>query len=282
MLVIVAYIPVLHQGYWQLFSEHPQAKELYLLDDEIAAQFTPVHKELRALDKSLITKAIESWDRFDKVALANQNTLFELNNKSVQVIIPDELVSTEVAKKYLPNCTLTKSTIFLRWDKKTATDKHQPKPDTSVTTNEAAQVFMQTAITEGQKSSDWWRQVGAIAVRDGKILGQTHNIHLPSEQQPYAEGDARAHFHTGDHIELTTAIHAEARLIAEAAATGTSLTGADLYVTDFPCPVCAKSIAFSGIKRVFFNKGYAVLDGERVLKTKGVELIKVQLDSYQS
>src|SRR5690606_19819827 len=134
--------------------------------------------------------------------------------------------------------------IFLRWDKKSATDKKQPTADATTTTQETARHFMQTATEEGNKSSDWWRQVGAVAVRDGKTLGQTHNIHLPSEQQPYAEGDARAHFHTGDHIELTTAIHAEARLIAEAAATGTSLAGADMFVTDFPCPVCAKSIAF--------------------------------------
>ncbi|MDQ5951574.1 MAG: dCMP deaminase [Patescibacteria group bacterium] len=282
MSVIVAYIPVLHQGYWQLFAEHPEATELYLIMDEVAAEFTPVHKELRALNQSLILKAIESWDRFEKVVIADKKSLSNLNTKSIHIVIPDELVSTEVATKYFPEATQTKSSIFLRWDKKSATDKKQPTIDATITSDEAAQVFMQTATEEGQKSSDWWRQVGALAVRDSKVLGQTHNVHLPSEQQPYAEGDARAHFHTGDHIELTTAIHAEARLIAEAAATGTSLAEADLYVTDFPCPVCAKSIAFSGIKRVFFNKGYAVLDGERVLKTAGVELIQVLPDPSQS
>lgn len=275
MSAIVAYIPVLHKGYWQLFSKHPEATELYLIADEVAAEFTPIHKELRALDQSLIIKAIGSWQRFKKVVIADKNTLSELNNKSVHIIIPDELVSTEVAATYLPSCTLTKSSIFLRWDKKSAAEKRQPTADATTTTEKVANLFMQTATKEGQKSSDWWRQVGAVAVLDGKVLGKTHNIHLPSEQQPYVESDPRAHFHKGDHIELTTAIHAEARLIAEAAATGTSLAGADLYVTDFPCPVCAKSIAFSGIKRVFFNKGYAVLDGERVLKTKGIELIQV-------
>ena len=180
-----------------------------------------------------------------------------------------------MAQKYLPDCTIEKSSIFLRWDKKSAAAEVTPNPDQTISSSEVDKKFMGLASLEGNKSSDWWRQVGAVAVRENTIVAQTHNTHLPSEQQPYAEGDARSHFHKGDHIDLTTAIHAEAKLIAEAAAAGTNLSGADLYVTDFPCPPCAKLIAHAGITRVFYQKGYAMLDGERVLKQAGVELILV-------
>jgi len=54
------------------------------------------------------------------------------------------------------------------------------------------------------------------------------------------------------------------------------LSGADFYVTVFPCPDCTKLIAFSGVKRLFFKGGHASLDGVDILKAKGVEIIKVE------
>ena len=49
-----------------------------------------------------------------------------------------------------------------------------------------------------------------------------------------------------------------------------------MIVTDFPCPPCAKLVAYSGIKKLFYLKGYAMLDGERILKDAGVEIIKIK------
>jgi dCMP deaminase len=273
--VILAYVPVLHEGYYRLFTENGETKKLYVLADEVAKEFTPVHKEIRALTNELIISAIESWNIFESVELATVETFVQLNAQQELVIIPDELVTKEVAKKYLPNCEITSSSIFLRWDKVSATQETFPVAEHTVTDEESAQHFMQQALGEGEKSSDWWRHVGAIAVRDGKVLGQAHNTHLPTDQQPYIEGDPRAHFHKGDHIELTTGIHAEAKLIAEAAAAGIALTGADLFVTDFPCPVCAKSIVYAGFKKVYFVKGYAMLDGETLLRSNNIEIIQV-------
>lgn len=273
--VIVAYVPVLHQGYFQLFSKYKQVKKLYVLNEDVAKQFTPVHKELRALPHALIIQSIKSWQLFDDVISADEFELKKINKAMLPIIIPDEVVTTEVAKKYLSNCEVTKSSIFLRWDKKSITAKSTVLPDSTISTDQADQLFINEAITEGTKSSDWWRQVGAVAVRDGKVLAQAHNTHLPSEQQPYVEGDPRAHFHKGENIDLSTAIHAEAKLIAEAAMSGTSLQDAELFVTDFPCPNCAKLIAHAGIKKLYFAKGYGMLDGERVLKSKNIEIIQV-------
>ena len=71
---------------------------------------------------------------------------------------------------------------------------------------------------------------------------------------------------------------AEAGMIAEAAKKGVSLEGTEMYVTDFPCPVCAKQIAYSGVKKLYYTKGYSVLDGERILKDNGVRIIQVKKD----
>jgi dCMP deaminase len=75
-------------------------------------------------------------------------------------------------------------------------------------------------------------------------------------------------------LELSTAVHAEARLIAEAARDGVATRGAVMYVTDFPCPPCAKLIAGAGVARLYFRTGYAVLDGEDVLRAAGVEVLQ--------
>ena len=49
----------------------------------------------------------------------------------------------------------------------------------------------------------------------------------------------------------------------------------EIYVTDFPCPPCAKLIAGAGIERVYYRQGYAVLDGADVLQAAGVEIVHV-------
>ena len=130
-------------------------------------------------------------------------------------------------------------------------------------------------MAQARLSSDWWRQVGALIVRDDDLLGVAYNEHRPTEYSPYLNGDPRNDFSRGVHIELSTAIHAEARLVARAARDGRSLAGADLYVSTFPCPPCARLVAEAGVRRCFFAGPYATLDGDAVLRAAGVELIWV-------
>ena len=100
------------------------------------------------------------------------------------------------------------------------------------------------------------------------------NCRCPVCQLAWA-GDPRANFYKGVGLELSTATHAEARLIAQAACDGDATRGAVLYVTDFPCPPCAKLIAAAGIERLYYREGYAVLDGQDVLEGAGVEIVRV-------
>ena len=129
--------------------------------------------------------------------------------------------------------------------------------------------------TEAGRSSDWWRQVGAVAARDGAILYAAHNCHQPTEYSPYLDGDPRNDFSRGVRLDLSTALHAEAAIVAHAARDGVALRGADLYVTTFPCPGCARLIAAAGFARCYFVDSYAVLHGDDVLRAAGVALIQV-------
>ena len=62
--------------------------------------------------------------------------------------------------------------------------------------------------------------------------------------------------------------------IAKAAQMGVSLEGSTIYVTTFPCPVCAKLIVYSGIERVVFSEGYAILDAQDILNSYSITIQK--------
>ena len=99
---------------------------------------------------------------------------------------------------------------------------------------------------------------------------------MPNDFHLAEKGDPRSNFDAGQRLDISTAIHSEVGLIAKAAKQGLSLDGASAYVTTFPCPNCAHLLAEAGIKKVYYQKGYSLLDAEEILKAYGVEIILVQ------
>jgi deoxycytidylate deaminase len=59
-----------------------------------------------------------------------------------------------------------------------------------------------------------------------------------------------------DLLEFGRIIHAEMSAICDAARKGTSVEGATLYCTTFPCHMCAKHIVASGIRRMVYIEPY--------------------------
>ena len=135
---------------------------------------------------------------------------------------------------------------------------------------------MKEAFSSAEKSSDWWRQIGAVLVKDGAVLYRAWNTHMPSAQSPYIEGDPRSNFDAGERIDLSTAAHAEKRIVAWAARDGVACAGASLYVSTFPCPDCARVIAEAGVSKVYFTGGYSLLGADRIFKHYGIECILVK------
>ena len=147
------------------------------------------------------------------------------------LVLPDEEVMRDIAARYhldTGRAVLFDRT-FLRWDRDWATAKEPVSFDGEITAAELPRELLGRAEAIAGRSSDWWRQVGAVAARDGQVLGCAWNRHHPTEYAPYLSGDPRDAFERGVRADLSTAIHAEAALIASAARDGTSLAGADLY-----------------------------------------------------
>jgi len=95
--------------------------------------------------------------------------------------------------------------------------------------------FMRDALRQAEKAyaSDEV-PVGAIVVREGKIIARAHN-------QVELLKDAKAH---SDMLALTE---------AEAAVGDWRLTDCDLYVTKEPCAMCAGALVHTRIQRLIFG-----------------------------
>ena len=268
----VAYVPVLHEGYRRFLEEHARGKPLYVIGRDLFADYRPLAKDIRALDPRLVAAAIDSWGICSEVEVLTAGNLGELADLSL--VLPAEDVSYRLVERFFPRNEVSYASVFLRWDKTKTAQMLEPRPVERVDPQKAFDDLRLAAETAAGASRDWWRQVGAaIRFASGETRAVS-NVHLPHELSPYVTGDPRSNFFKGVSLELSTAVHAEARLIAAAAREGIATEGAVMYVTDFPCPPCAKLIAGAGVARLYFREGYAVLDGEDVLGAAGVEIVQ--------
>jgi dCMP deaminase len=267
---------VIHAGYEALFGRHRDAAEALLLGSSFAEDFPVMRKEIRALTPASAQRYLAP--EFPVVRVVERTDLPAAITASTLVVPDEEMMRAVVAAHGLgEGRTLLLERTFLRWDRSWSLAQRPASHDGSVTVDELSRSLALRAACEARLSSDWWRQVGAVAVRDGAILAVAHNEHRPTEYSPYIQGDPRNDFSRGVHIELSTAIHAEAAIVARAARTGMSLDGADLYVSTFPCPGCARLVAEAGFRRCYFAGPYAMLDGDTVLRAAGVELVWVDI-----
>ncbi len=273
MKAVIAYVPVVHRGYRDFF-ETEKADKLFLFGPELIQEFDYLRKDMRALYPNDVRLVLDGWKLFKEIIVAGSKELGEISEGDF-IVMPDEDESHKIAEKYLPGHKVEFRNIFLRWDSKKVLEEKQVSYEKTVSSSGLVKKMMDKAVLESKKATNLWRQVGAIVAKDGDILITGFNKQVPSQHTPYYEGDARMFFKKGFNIELTTDQHAESVVISEAAKKGIAIGGADLFMSTFPCPPCAKLVAASGIKRLYFSSGYSMLDGERILKDSGVEIIRV-------
>jgi dCMP deaminase len=272
---LLAYVPVLHEGYRRFLEAHGSGRALYLIGPELYEEQRPLAKDIRALPAEQAASAIAAWGICAAVSVLDIAGAERLAVEAPALIAPAEDVSYAVVERFFGRCEVRYDTVFLRWDKTRTAALLTPEAPRPVEGDEALAELAAAAVAAAGESVDWWRRVGAAIRFADASIEVACNEHLPHRLSVYAAGDPRSNFYKGVALELSTARHAEARLIARAAREGRSTDGAVMYVTDFPCPPCAKLIAAAGVARVYFREGYAVLDGEDVLRGAGVELLRV-------
>jgi dCMP deaminase len=122
--------------------------------------------------------------------------------------------------------------------------------------------FMDTAVRFAQLSSAVRLRVGAVIVKDNRIISIGYNG-MPSGWTNECE------YHISEYNEITKSwyptseiktkdevIHAEANAILKLARDGESGNGSSLFCTHAPCIQCAKLIHGAGISTVYYRNEY--------------------------
>lgn len=134
--------------------------------------------------------------------------------------------------------------------------------------------FMQIAELVASRSTCLRRSVGAVIVKDKRVLATGYNG-APSGIAHCAEtGCLREQLNvpSGERHELCRGIHAEQNAIIQAASHGVCISGAVLYCTNLPCSICTKMIINAGLKIIYYKDGYADTMSERMLSEVNISL----------
>jgi len=135
--------------------------------------------------------------------------------------------------------------------------------------------FMDIAILVARRSTCLRRKVGAVIIKDKRILTTGYNgaptgMHHCTERGCLRE---QLKIPSGERHELCHGTHAEQNAIIQAAYHGISIKDATLFCTNFPCSICAKMIINAGIKTIYYLSEYEDAMSEEMLKTAGITII---------
>ena len=137
--------------------------------------------------------------------------------------------------------------------------------------------FMDIAVLVSRRSTCLRRAVGALIVKDKRILSTGYNG-APSGIRHCGEiGCLRETMNvaSGQRHELCRGIHAEQNAIIQAAYHGVSIQNATLFCTNLPCSICTKMIINAGIRKIYYQSGYADELSTDLLPEAGIEVIQM-------
>ena len=137
--------------------------------------------------------------------------------------------------------------------------------------------YMDKAYEQAEKSSCLRAKVGAVLVRDGKIIAQGYNNMTGGINDCAEVGCIREKLNipSGTRREVCRAICAEQLAISEAARNGVELDGSVAYITTFPCHICAKLLVSSGVSEIVYDKDYPDDLSRNFLAEAGTKIRKI-------
>jgi dCMP deaminase len=118
--------------------------------------------------------------------------------------------------------------------------------------------FMDIASMVAERSTCLRRRVGALAVKDKRILATGYNGAPAGVPHCLETGCLRERMNipSGQRHEVCRGLHAEQNVIIQAAVHGISLKGAEIYCTHQPCLICSKMLINCGTTKVYFLEAY--------------------------
>ncbi len=137
--------------------------------------------------------------------------------------------------------------------------------------------FINITYMVAERSTCTRRKVGAIAVKDKRILATGYNGAPQDVRHCLDVGCLREQMGipSGQRHEICRGIHAEQNVIIQAAVHGVNLKGAEIYCTTFPCSLCSKMLINCGISHIYYVEHYPDALGLEMLKETGIGITQV-------
>lgn len=136
--------------------------------------------------------------------------------------------------------------------------------------------FMEIASVVAKRSTCLRNHVGALFVKNKRILSTGYNGAPSGLDHCDVVGCARENVASGTHHELCRAVHAEQNAIIQAALHGISIEGATLYCTHQPCILCAKMMINARVTKVVYQQSYPDGTALDFLEQAGIDVEKVK------
>jgi dCMP deaminase len=138
--------------------------------------------------------------------------------------------------------------------------------------------FLKLALLVAERSTCLRHHVGAVIVKDKKILTTGYNGAASGTKDCLELGCLRNKLNipSGTRHEVCRAIHAEQNAIIQASLHGISIRGATIYCTHSPCILCAKMLVNAKIARFVACSEYADPSFKSLFKEAGVKFEKTR------
>ncbi|MFH0790648.1 MAG: cytidine/deoxycytidylate deaminase family protein [Candidatus Omnitrophota bacterium] len=134
--------------------------------------------------------------------------------------------------------------------------------------------FIEVAHLVAKRSTCLRRHVGAVAVRDKRILATGYNGAPSGLAHCENVGCIRQRMKipSGERQELCRALHAEQNVVIQALIHKVDLKDSSIYVTNQPCVICSKILISTGVKEIIIADGYPDELAKRMLKEAKIKL----------
>ncbi len=137
--------------------------------------------------------------------------------------------------------------------------------------------FMSIADLVAERSTCMRRHVGAVIVKDKRIVATGYNG-APSGISHCSEAGClreQLKIPAGERHEICRGTHAEQNAIIQAATFGANISGGTIYTTHQPCFICTKMLINAHITGIIYREEYPDDLAIKMLKEAGIPFVKL-------
>jgi dCMP deaminase len=137
--------------------------------------------------------------------------------------------------------------------------------------------FMNIAELVAERSTCLRRHVGAVIVKDRKIMATGYNGAPRGITHCIDTGCLREQLKVpaGERHEICRGTHAEQNAIIQAATFGVDISNAMIYTTHQPCFICTKMLINAKVSKIIYKEEYPDKLAIDMLNEAGIPFIKL-------